>query len=420
MDKFVIHGGKKLSGEVQISGSKNAALPILIAGLLVDKGKTIIRNVPNLADIETVLNLLIHLGVKVEWDREEHAVSLDASNLSGYEAPYNLVRKMRASFLVMGPILARFKKAKVSLPGGCVLGPRPVDYHLKAFKILGARITEEEGYVNAVADDLHGAVIHFDKPSHTGTENVIMAACLAQGTTTIINAACDPEVTDLASFLNRAGAKIKGAGNNIIQIEGVKKLNPVEYSVMPDRLEAGTFMMAAGITGGEIFIQPRCENYLSIVIAKLKEAGIDFDFQKDGIKVSRNGSLNSIDVTTFPYPGFPTDLQASVMALCCKADGISHISESVFSERFTHVMEMARLGADIKVAGQEAVITGVKDLKGTSVMASDIRAGAGLVVSTLAASGQSDILRVYHIDRGYEHIELKLQNIGADIERIKE
>lgn len=419
MDKFVISGGKKLTGTVRISGSKNAALPILIAGLLIEKGETVIKNVPNLADIQTVLNLLEHLGVKVKTDKKEHVVALDASNLTCHEASYDLVRKMRASFLVMGPLLARINKAKVSLPGGCVLGPRPIDYHLNAFRLLGAKIVEEKGYVSGYVDSLKGAVIHFDRPSHTGTENVMMAACLANGKTTIINAACDPEVADLAEFLNLAGAKIKGAGNNITEIEGVKRLNPVEYSIMPDRLEAGTLMIAAGITGGNILLKPRIDRYLSMVIAKLKESGINFKLQKDGMRVSGDGSLKAIDVTTFPYPGFPTDLQASVMALCCVAKGISHINETVFTDRFTHVMELVRLGADIKVAGQEATITGVKHLEGTSVMSSDIRAGAGLVVATLAAAGQSEILRVYHIDRGYENIERKLEELGAEIKRMK-
>ncbi|MCP4583733.1 MAG: UDP-N-acetylglucosamine 1-carboxyvinyltransferase [candidate division Zixibacteria bacterium] len=417
MDKFIVRGGRKLQGTVNISGSKNAALPILIAGLLIEKGETVVKNVPNLADIGTVLNVLKHLGVKTVWDKEEHIVGLDASNLNNHEAPYDLVRKMRASFLVMGPLLARLKKARVSLPGGCVLGPRPVDYHLKAFAALGAKIVDEGGYVSAKVGSLRGTVIHFDKPSHTGTENVMMAACLAKGKTTIINAACDPEVVDVARFLILAGAKITGVGSTIIEIEGVKSLKPIEYSVMPDRLEAGTFMMAAGITGGDIMVKPRCESYMGIVVAKLRNAGLDFKFYKSGIRVSRPGSMGAINLTTFPYPGFPTDLQASIMAMCCVAEGISHIQETVFTDRFTHVMELARLGADIKIAGQEAAITGVKKLKGTSIMASDIRAGAGLVVAALAAGRKSEILRIYHIDRGYEKIEAKLQELGADIKR---
>lgn len=417
MDKFIINGGKKLSGSVSLSGSKNAALPILVASLLIDKGQTTIGNIPNLADIETVLNVLKHLGVKYEWDRTDHTVALDASNLTVYEAPYDLVRKMRASFLVMGPLLARLGKAKVSLPGGCVLGPRPVDYHLKAFKRLGAKITDVEGYVSARADSLTGTEIHFDRPSHTGTENVMMAACLASGKTTIINAACDPEVVDVAGFLNKAGARISGAGSTIVEIEGVKRLQAVEYKVMPDRLEAGTFMMAAAVAGGEINIKPNCDRYLGMVIAKLKEAGLEIKSDKNDMRVTGNGKLKAINVTTFPYPGFPTDLQASIMAICCLCEGMSHISETVFTDRFTHVMELIRLGADIKVSGQEAVITGVKQLRGASIMASDIRAGAGLVVAALAAKGKSEVLRIYHVDRGYENIEMKLHELGADIIR---
>ena len=417
MDKFVIDGGRKLTGTVEISGSKNAALPILVAGLLVEKGKTVVKNVPDLADMDTILKVLTHLGVEIFWDKEESIVTVDAASIKNYDAPYDLVRKMRASFLVMGPLLARFNKARVSLPGGCVLGPRPVDYHIKAFTKLGAEISDVKGYVEATCKGLRGTVIHFDRPSHTGTENVMMAACLAKGKTTIINAACDPEVVDLARFLSCAGAKITGAGSNIIKIDGVKKLHPVEYTVMPDRLEAGTFMMAVGATGGKVLIKPLCDGYLSIVIDKLREAGIEIKRQKDAILVSRKNPLAPVDVTTFPYPGFPTDFQASIMAMCCISKGISHIRETVFSERFTHIMELIRLGADIKVSGQEAIVTGVKQLKGTSVMASDIRAGAGLVVAALSASGMSEILRIYHIDRGYEHIEKKLQKLGANIIR---
>jgi UDP-N-acetylglucosamine 1-carboxyvinyltransferase len=418
MDKFIINGGKKLSGTITLQGSKNAALPILVAGLLIEKGETVIRNIPELADIDTMLKVLSYLGVNTSWNKNDRVVTLDASNITNFEAPYDLVRKMRASFLVMGPLLARCHKARVSLPGGCVLGPRPVDYHLKAFIRLGAKITEDQGYVNADAKDgLIGTTIHFDKPSHTGTENVMMAACLAKGKTTIINAGCDPEVVDLADFLNKAGAKISGAGSPVVEIEGVKKLNPVEHSVMPDRLEAGTFMMAVGAVGGELMIKPKCDQYLSIVNDKLVAAGVNIKPQKDGILVSRKGALEAIDITTYPYPGFPTDLQASILAMTCFCKGMSHIRETVFTDRFTHVMEMTRLGADIKVAGEEAIITGVERLRGASVMASDIRAGAGLVVAALAAEGTSEVLRVYHVDRGYEHIEDKFNSIGANIKR---
>lgn len=417
MDKFVVKGSKKLNGSVKISGSKNAALPILAAGLLIEKGQTVIKNIPDLADIATTLNLLSTLGVEYQWYKNDNTVVLDASNLTSYEAPYNLVRKMRASFLVMGPLLARFGKARVSLPGGCVLGPRPIDYHLNAFARLGVEIIDEQGYVTAKVKSLKGTEIFFDRPSHTGTENVMMAACLAKGKTTIYNAACDPEVIDVANFLNKAGAKISGAGSTVIEIEGVRRLNAVEYSVMPDRLEAGTLIMSAAVTGGEVTIKPNCNDILGIVSAKMRDAGVQLRSIKTGTKIISNGKLKAIDFTTFPFPGFPTDLQASAMAMCCLGEGISHIRETVFSDRFTHVMELVRLGADIKVAGQEAVITGVKRLRGASIMASDIRAGAGLVVAALAAQGESEVLRVYHIDRGYERLELKLQSLGADIVR---
>jgi UDP-N-acetylglucosamine 1-carboxyvinyltransferase len=419
MDKFVVNGKRKLKGELTLQGSKNAALPILAAGLLFAKGQTTIKNVPNLADIDTMLQVLNHLGVNTTWDKTAQVVTMDASNIATGEAPYDLVRKMRASFLVMGPLLGRTGQARVSLPGGCVLGPRPVDYHLKAFARLGATIEEEQGYVKAIAKNgLRGTVIHFDKPSHTGTENVMMAACLSPGTTTIINAGCDPEVVDLANFLNKAGAKIRGAGSVVMEIEGIKELKPVEHSVMLDRLEAGTFMMAVGTAGGEIKLSPNPAVFMSIVVDKLKESGLEFAAEKDGLKIARKGTPKAMDITTFPYPGFPTDLQASALAMCCLCEGISHIKETVFTERFNHVMELTRLGADIKVAGEEAIITGVKGIQGAGVMASDIRAGAGLVVGALGASGTTEILRIYHIDRGYERIENKLNSIGADIQRI--
>jgi len=419
MDKFVIEGGKRLSGTVQIESSKNAVLPILAASLLAEKGETQINEVPNLADIDTMLKVLEHLGAKVKKYPKDKKVLIDAENLNNFEAPYDLVRKMRASFLVLGPLLVRLGKAKVSLPGGCVLGPRPVNLHLSGFSKLGAKIEEEHGYVIATCDKLNGNIVYFDRPTHTGTENLIMGACLGEGKTTLVNAACDPEVVDLASFLNLMGAKIEGGGNSTIHITGVKKLKAIEYTPIPDRLEAATFMMAASISGGYVEIKNVNPEHLNIVSLKLKEMGVELDEDKKKIKVKGPKKLNPVFVTTYPHPGFPTDMQAAIMSLASIADGTSQIRETVFEDRFTHVMELNRLGADIKISGDRATITGVKKLYGAQVMASDIRAGAGLVLAGLSAEGTTEVLRVYHIDRGYERFEDKLKKIGAEIKRVK-
>lgn len=419
MDKFVIEGGKRLSGTVQIESSKNAVLPILAASLLVEKGETTINNVPNLVDVDTMLKVLEHLGAKVKRDKDDKKAVINAEGLNSCEAPYDLVRKMRASFLVLGPLLARFRQAKVSLPGGCVLGPRPVNLHLSGFASLGAKINEDHGYVTASCDQLSGNVICFDRPSHTGTENILMAACLASGRTTIVNAACDPEVVDLANFLNQMGAKIEGAGNSTIYIDGVKKLKAVEYTPIPDRLESGTFMMAASITKGYVELKNVNFEHLSMVSLKLREMGAEIEENRKRIKIKGPQRLRPITVTTFPHPGFPTDLQASIMALASIASGTSQMRETVFEDRFTHAMELCRLGADIKVSGDRATINGVARLKGAQVMASDIRAGAGLTLAGLAADGTTEILRVYHIDRGYDHLDEKLAKLGAEIKRLK-
>jgi UDP-N-acetylglucosamine 1-carboxyvinyltransferase len=419
MDKFVIEGGRRLSGTVQIESSKNAVLPILAASLLAEKGETVIKGVPNLVDVGTMLKVLEHLGAKVTRDTVDKKVVINAENLKSFEAPYDLVRKMRASFLVLGPLLARFKQAKVSLPGGCVLGPRPVNLHLSGFAKLGAKMDEDHGYVVASCDQLSGNVICFDRPTHTGTENLLMAACLTSGITTIVNAACDPEVVDLANFLSQMGAKIKGAGNSTIYIDGVKKLNATEYTPIPDRLEAGTFMMAASITRGYVELKNVNSEHLSMVSLKLKEMGAEIEENKKKIKIKGPQRLKPVSVTTYPYPGFPTDVQASIMTLASLAPGTSQIRETVFEDRFTHVMELARLGADIKVSGDRATINGVARLKGAQVMASDIRAGAGLTLAGLAADGTTEVLRVYHIDRGYDHFEKKLAKLGAEIKRVK-
>ncbi len=419
MDKFIIGGGKRLSGTVDIGGSKNAVLPILVASLLVEKGEVTINNIPDLEDIRTIIKVMQHLGAQVEFYPQDKKITVRSENLNNFEAPYDLVRKMRASFLVTGPLLSRLKKAKVSLPGGCVLGQRPVDLHLSGFAKLGVQITEEHGYVIAEVGNLVGNLVYFDRPTHTGTENIMMAATTASGKTTLVNAACDPEVVDLANFLNSMGAKIEGAGTPTMNISGVKRLKAIEYSPMFDRLEASTYMMAAAITNGYIELKNLDLVHQSPVIYKLCQMGVEFDGNKGKLKVKGPRKLKSVSVTTYPHPGFPTDMQASVMALATVADGTSYIRETVFEDRFTHVMEYMRLGADIKVSKDTATINGISQLRGASVMASDIRAGAGLVLAGLSAEGTTEVLRVYHIDRGYEKMEEKLTRLGADIKRVK-
>lgn len=418
MDKFIIEGGSRLKGSVKISGSKNAALPIIVASLLAEKGKTALSNIPELMDIKTITGVIEGLGARVNYDARNETMEIDSTSVSGHIAPYVLVRKMRASFLVMGPLLGRLGKARVSLPGGCVLGPRPVDQHILGFQRMGAKISESRGYINASAKTLIGAEIFFDRPSHTGTENIMMAAVLAQGKTTIINAGCDPEIVDLAEFLNKMGAKISGAGTPRIEITGVRRLKAASHVVIPDRLETGTLMLAIGACGGSVELKNVKPEHNEILISKLSSSGVKFKIGKNRIAISRDGRPGPIKITTYPYPGFPTDLQAAIMAYTAICKGTSQIRETVFTERFTHVMELMRLGADIKITGDEAVVTGVDSLKGASVMASDIRAGAGLVIAALAAAGESEILRVYHIDRGYQHIEKKFALIGGNIKRI--
>jgi UDP-N-acetylglucosamine 1-carboxyvinyltransferase len=427
MDKFVIEGGKRLSGTARVQASKNAALPILAASLLVQKGVTLIHGLPGLADVDVILKLLEHLGAEVKREKDDKScdapsrtsVMINAEHLKNYEAPYDLVRKMRASFLVMGPLLARMGKAKVSLPGGCVLGPRPVNLHLAGLARLGAEIEEEQGYVLARGKKLTGGTVFFDRPSHTGTENILMAACLCPGKTTVLNAACDPEVVDLADFLNLAGAKISGAGSSTIQVEGVKRLRAVEYTPIPDRLDAATFMAAACLTGGDIEVKDAIPEHLGTISLKLTEMGAQITEKKRSLRVRGPRKLRPVSITTYPYPGFPTDMQACMMSLTCLAEGTSQIRETVFEERFAHVMELCRLGAQIKISGDRATVDGVRRLKGASVMASDIRGGMGLTLAGLAAEGTTQILRVYHIDRGYDRIEERLSGLGARIKRIR-
>jgi len=419
MDKFIITGGRKLSGSVRIDGSKNAVLPIITAALLIEKGTTVIKGVPNLVDVHTTLDVLTHLGASCDFDPVAHRLSINAEGVNRTDVPYDLMRRMRASFLVLGTLLGRFGKASISLPGGCSLGPRPVDLHLKGLNRLGVQFHEEGGYIIGEADRLIGAPVYFDRPTHTGTENLISAAVGATGKTVLINAATDPEVTDVADFLNAAGARIEGAGTPEIKITGVKKLKPVEYTVIPDRLEAGTLMMAGAITGGYIELNHVRPDHLESVSLKLQEMGTTVETTKTKIVVRGPAQLRAADVITFPYPGYPTDLQACIVALQAVAAGPSRTMETVFPQRFAHAMELGRMGAESRVAGGEAHISGVKKLTAACVMASDIRAGAGLIVAALAAEGTSEILRIYHIDRGYDRIEQKLRKLGADIKRVK-
>ena len=420
MDTFVIRGGRKLSGTLRVGGSKNSVLPILAASILADKGESIIHDVPNLRDTNIILQLLEAIGCKVDWNKESRTVTVNAENLTDYVAPYDLVRQMRASFLVLGPMLARMGKAKVSLPGGCSLGQRPVDLHLKGFQKLGATVKEEAGYVVAECDRLDGGVFCFDRPSHTGTENVMTGAVTASGTTTIINAAMDPEVVDVADFLNKMGASIEGAGTATIVIKGVKKLTAVEHNPIPDRLVVGTFMAACAATGGEITIENADPSHLGIVIQKFIEMGCEINSNGSRLSIKAPKRLNPFDLITIPYPGFPTDLQACFTVLATLAQGTCHIRETIFEDRFSHAMELIRLGAKINISGDSAVIEGVKNLTGTTVMASDIRAGAAMVIAGLAAKGETMVRRVYHVDRGYEQIEDAFVSLGADIKREKE
>jgi UDP-N-acetylglucosamine 1-carboxyvinyltransferase len=417
LDKLVIRGAKRLKGEVEISGAKNAALPIIAAALLASGASTISR-VPDLKDVITIGRLLIHLGAGFHYKKGKAIIS--TGNINNLEAPYSLVRTMRASILVLGPLLARFGRARVSLPGGCAIGARPINLHLMGLEKMGAKIELESGYVVAKAKRLKGASIYFDIPTVTGTENLMMAASLAKGRTVLENAAKEPEVVNLANALISMGAKIKGAGESVIEIEGVDELTPINYSIIPDRIEAGTFMTIAGITGGDIIIKGCKSDHLDAVIMKLKETGIVIENLSDGIHVIGPSRPKAADVKTMPYPGFPTDMQAQFMALMSIADGTSIIKETIFENRFMHVAELRRMGADITVEGGTATIKGVKKLKGAPLMATDLRASASLVVSALAAEGETTIHRVYHLDRGYEKMERKLRKLGADIRRVKE
>jgi len=415
MDKIVIEGGKRLKGEVKISGAKNAALPILVSSMLTD-GQCIYSNVPGLKDVSSIKLLLSTLGARVDTDG--NTVKINASGINNHQAPYDLVRKMRASILVLGPLLARLKKARVSLPGGCAIGARPINLHLKGLADLGASIELKHGYIEARADKLKGAEIYLDFPTVTGTENLMMAAALAEGTSYIKNAACEPEIKAMANVMNKMGADIKGAGTSCIKINGVSSMNPASVSIIPDRIEAGTFMVAAALTGGDFTIVDCEPDHLGSVIDKLRRVGSKIEINKKCIHITGPDEIISVDIKTRTYPGFPTDMQAQFMVLMSVANGVSTISETIFENRFIHISEIKRMGANITVSGNSAIVKGVPALSGAPVMASDLRASASLILAGLAASGKTEVNRIYHLDRGYEALEKKFKLLGANIKRV--
>ncbi|MBI5482590.1 MAG: UDP-N-acetylglucosamine 1-carboxyvinyltransferase [Deltaproteobacteria bacterium] len=417
MDRIVIEGGHRLKGEVTVSGAKNAALPLLAASILT-AGRSTLRGVPALADVRTMCRLLALQGAAIEREGE-HTLHVSTSAMRGFEAPYELVKTMRASVLVLGPLVARYGHARVSLPGGCAIGDRPIDQHLKGLEAMGAHIALRHGFVEARCRRLHGATIVCDLPTVTGTENLMMAAVLARGTTRIENAAREPEVSDLAAFLGRMGARLAGAGTPLITVEGVAELHACEHRIIPDRIEAGTLMVAAALTRGDVHLRNCRPEHLDAVIDKLREAGVAIDPAADGVRVHHRGELRAVDLTTQPFPGFPTDMQAQFMVLAARARGPSVVTETIFENRFMHVPELGRMGADIVVDGRVAVIRGGGRLMGTKVMATDLRASASLVLAGLCAEGRTDILRVYHLDRGYEHLDRKLRSLGARVRRAR-
>ena len=421
MEKLIIQGGNRLEGRVRVSSAKNAVLPI-IAGTLLASTPSKLLEIPNLEDVGTICQVIESLGVKITRNKADDEIIFDASTLTGTEAPSELVRKMRASFLVMGPLLARKGEAKISMPGGCAIGARPIDLHLKAFEALGAKIEITEDYVYAHAPEgLKGTQIYLDFPSVGATENVIMAASMAEGKTVIENAAEEPEIVDLATFLNAMGANIRGAGTNVIRIEGVPQLHGAIHTVIPDRIEAGTYLIAAAMAGGDVFVENALPEHLKPVVAKLKEAGVTVEEEIDGIRVISTGKgIKAVDIKTLPYPGFPTDMQAQFTLLNMVAEGTSIITETIFENRFMHIPELIRMGGKAEIEGNTAVCHGVEHLSGAEVMATDLRASISLVLAGCIASGETIVDRIYHIDRGYEHVEDKLRCLGAKIERFSE
>lgn len=418
MDIYRIKGGKKLKGEVRISGAKNAALPIIVASLLAE-GETELQNVPNLVDITTIIKVIEYLGARSVFDTEKNLLKIKVNSLKNAEVPYELVKTMRASVYVMGPLLARIGEADVSLPGGCAIGERPVDIHLSGFEAMGSKIDIEHGFIKAKVKALKGANFTMRKVSVGATANLMMGAVLAKGTTVLENCAMEPDIVDLGEFLIKMGAKIQGLGSERIVIEGVKKLEPVSYRIMPDRIEAGTYLLAGAITRGEVTITDAAPDHVGALINALKEIGFKIEQGKDSVSIKPSKKLNGIIIRTTPYPGFPTDLQAPMMALMSTLPGISVIIETIFENRFTHVGELRRMGGDITLEGNTAIIKGIKKLTSATVMMSDLRAGAALVLAALAAKNGTEIRRIYHSDRGYEKLYEKLSVVGADIIREK-
>jgi UDP-N-acetylglucosamine 1-carboxyvinyltransferase len=420
MDKLIIEGGHSLNGSIRISGAKNAALPLMAATILAP-GQHVLHNVPDLRDTRTMLRLLESFGITWQRRQKDNALLIDATNLDNLEASYELVKTMRASVLVLGPLLARMGEARVSLPGGCAIGARPIDFHIQGLGRLGVDLKLDQGYVEGkVAGRLRGGDVVFDIPSVTGTENILMAATLAEGVTVIKNAAREPEIGNLVDMLNGMGAKIEGRGSDRLVVRGVDKLGATEARVIPDRIETGTYLIAVGAVGGELTLTDCNSDHLASPLDKLREIGLEIEQKDDQIRVARNGALKSVDIKTMPYPGFPTDLQAQIMALLCVSRGLSVITETIFENRFMHVAELKRMGADIKIDGKSAIVKGGVHLSGAQVMATDLRASASLVIAGLAAEGETHISRVYHLDRGYDDLAGKLNRAGAVIRRIAE
>lgn len=418
MEKIVIEGKKRLSGEVPVGGAKNAVLPVMAACLLCE-GESTLRNVPDLADVRTMMKLLETLGAKTGYENGD--LSIDSRNAGGWKAPYDLVKTMRASVLVLGPLAARFGRAEVSLPGGCAIGERPIDQHIKGLRILGAEVEIDEGYVRVSARKMRGATVPFDLSTVTGTENLMLSACLCEGETVLLNAACEPEVADLAEALNAMGADVRGAGTDIVTVRGVSSLRPLRgYGIMPDRIEAGTLMIAAALNESDVTIANCRFEHLGALAGKLLQTGAEIEKTEDSVRVRGAGETRSVDFATLPYPGFPTDMQAQMMIPMCVADGMSVITENIFPQRFMHTAELRRMGADIRLVGNSAVVRGVAELRGAPIMASDLRASASLVLAGLCGSGRTEVSRIYHLDRGYERLDEKLASLGADIWREKE